>query len=42
VSADGLLGWYINGTTILAIAGRPLTVQVGLNLTVVGRQEAER
>jgi hypothetical protein len=35
-------GWYLNGKTVITVAGQPLNVQVGINLTVVGSKEAER
>ena len=40
--STGSFGWSINGKTVISVAGRPLNVQVGLNLTVVGSKEAER
>jgi hypothetical protein len=40
--STGSFGWYINGKTIVTIDGKPLSVQIGMNLTVVGSKEAER
>ena len=35
-------GWYYNGKTTVTVDGKVLSVQVGLNLTVVGSKDAER
>ena len=40
--STGSFGWYFNGKTTIQVDGKPLQVQVGLNLTVVGSKEAER
>jgi hypothetical protein len=40
--STGSFGWYYNGKTTITVDGKPLAVQVGLNLTVVGSKEAER
>ncbi|MEW5847718.1 MAG: hypothetical protein AB2A00_02850 [Myxococcota bacterium] len=40
--STGSFGWYLNGKTTITVDGKPLNVQVGLNLTVVGSKEAER
>jgi hypothetical protein len=40
--STGSFGWYFNGKTTINVDGKPLQVQVGLNLTVVGSKEAER
>jgi hypothetical protein len=40
--STGSFGWYINGKTTITVDGKPLPVQVGLNLTVVGSKDAER
>jgi hypothetical protein len=40
--STGSFGWYINGKVNVAIEGKTVPVQVGLNLTVVGSKEAER
>jgi hypothetical protein len=48
ISADkrefstGSFGWYYNGKINITVDGKPLSIQVGLNLTVVGSKEAER
>jgi hypothetical protein len=40
--STGSFGWYYNGKTTITVGGKPLSVQVGLNLTVVGSKESER
>jgi len=40
--STGSFGWYLNGKTTITVDGKPLNVQVGLNLTVVGSKEAAR
>ena len=40
--STGSFGWYLNGKTTVTVDGKPLNVQVGINLTVVGSKEAER
>jgi hypothetical protein len=33
------LGWYLNGKTVLEVAGQKVTVQIGCTLTIVGSKE---
>jgi hypothetical protein len=40
--STGSFGWYYNGKINISVDGKPLSIQVGLNLTVVGSKEAER
>ena len=40
--STGSFGWYYNGKISVTLDGKPLSIQVGLNLTVVGSKEAER
>ncbi|MFL5304582.1 MAG: hypothetical protein ACJ8F1_05185 [Polyangia bacterium] len=40
--STGSFGWYHNGKTTIVVDGKPLSVQIGLNLTVVGSKEADR
>jgi hypothetical protein len=40
--STGSFGWYINGKTVVTVDGKPLSVQIGMNLTVVGSKDAER
>jgi hypothetical protein len=37
--STGSLGWYLNGKTTIDVEGTPVTVQIGLNLTIVGSKE---
>lgn len=40
--STGSFGWYYNGKTTIMVDGKPMSVQIGMNLTVVGSKEAER
>ena len=40
--STGSFGWYLNGKTIITVDGKTLSVQIGMNMTVVGSKEAER
>jgi hypothetical protein len=40
--STGSLGWYVNGKTMVEINGTPVSVQIGLNLTIVGSKELPR
>jgi hypothetical protein len=40
--STGSFGWYINGKTTVTVDGKPLSVQIGMNMTVVGSKEAPR
>jgi len=40
--STGSFGWYINGKTVITVDGKALSVQIGMNMTVVGSKEAER
>ena len=40
--STGSLGWNINDKVQIDIDGVPVTVQIGMNLTVVGSKEAEK
>ena len=37
--STGSLGWYLNGKMNVMIDGKPVSVQIGLNLTIVGSKE---
>jgi hypothetical protein len=39
--STGSLGWYANGRITVNVDGVPVTVQVGLNLTIVGSKDAK-
>ena len=40
--STGSFGWYLNGKTVVMVDGKPLSVQIGMNLTVVGSKDAAR
>lgn len=33
------LGWYLNGKTTIDVGGTPVSVQIGMNLTILGSKE---
>lgn len=37
--STGSLGWYLNGKSTIKIGDKTVTVQIGMNLTVVGSKE---
>lgn len=37
--STGSLGWYLNGKTVIDVNGIKVSVQVGMNLTIVGSKE---
>jgi hypothetical protein len=37
--STGSLGWYLNGKTMIDVGGTSVSVQIGLNLTIVGSKE---
>jgi hypothetical protein len=37
--STGSLGWYLNGKTMIDVGGTPVSVQIGMNLTIVGSKE---
>lgn len=40
--STGSLGWYLNGKTTIRVNGTPVSVQIGLNLTIVGSKDLEK
>jgi hypothetical protein len=40
--STGSLGWYLNGKTTIDVGGTRVSVQIGMNLTVVGSKELPR
>ncbi len=40
--STGSFGWYLNGKTVVTVDGKPISVQIGMNMTVVGSKETER
>jgi hypothetical protein len=37
--STGSLGWYLNGKTTIDVGGKAVSVQIGMNLTIVGSKE---
>ena len=40
--STGSLGWYLTGKTNLKVGEKSVSVQVGMNLTIVGSKELPR
>lgn len=40
--STGSFGWYLTGKATITVDGKPLSVQVGCNLAVVGSKDAAR
>jgi hypothetical protein len=40
--STGSFGWYMNGKTVVTVDGKTVSVQIGMNMTVVGSKEAAR
>jgi hypothetical protein len=40
--STGSFGWFLNGKVLVPVGGKNVSVQVGMNLTVVGSKEAEK
>lgn len=40
--STGSFGWYMNGKTVVTVDGKAISVQIGMNLTVVGSKDAAR
>jgi hypothetical protein len=40
--STGSFGWYLNGKTVISVDGKAVSVQIGMNLTLVGSKEAPR
>jgi hypothetical protein len=38
--STGSFGWYLTGKTNVTVDGKLVSVQIGMNLTVVGSKEA--
>jgi hypothetical protein len=37
--STGSLGWFLNGKTTIDVDGKAVTVQIGMNMTIVGSKE---
>jgi hypothetical protein len=40
--STGSFGWYLNGKIVVPIDGKNCSVQIGMNLAVVGSKEADK
>ncbi len=40
--STGSLGWYLNGKTTIDVNGTRVSVQIGMNLTIVGSKEVPK
>ena len=40
--STGSFGWYMNQKMTVSIDGKPVQVQIGMNMAVVGSKDAER
>lgn len=38
--STGSFGWYLTGKATMMVNGKPIPVQVGTNLTVIGSKDA--
>lgn len=37
--STGSLGWYLNGKVSVKVGDTPVTVQIGMNMTIIGSKE---
>ena len=37
--STGSLGWYANGKTTVEVNGKTVSIQIGMNMTIVGSKE---
>lgn len=40
--STGSLGWYLNGKMTIKIGDTPVTVQIGMNMTIVGSKDLKK
>ena len=40
--STGSFGWYLNGKILVPIDGKNVSVQIGMNMAVVGSKDAEK
>ena len=40
--STGSLGWYLSAKTNVTIDGKPVMVQIGLNMTIAGSKEVSK
>ena len=39
--STGSFGWYLSGKATVMVDGKPVQVQVGANLTIIGSKESK-
>lgn len=37
--STGSLGWYLNGKMTIKVGDKPVTVQIGMNMTIIGSKD---
>ena len=37
--STGSLGWYLNSKSVVEVGGKQVTVQIGMNITVIGSKD---
>jgi hypothetical protein len=37
--STGSLGWYLNGKSMIDVGDKQVTVQIGMNLTIIGSKD---
>jgi len=37
--STGSLGWYLNGKSVIDVGGKQVSVQIGMNITIIGSKE---
>lgn len=40
--STGSFGWYLSGKSVIEVDGKQVSVQIGMNLTVVGSKDAPK
>ncbi len=40
--STGSFGWYMNAKTLVQIDGKAVSVQIGMNMIIVGSKDAEK
>ncbi len=40
--STGSFGWYLNGKSMIDLGGKQVSVQIGMNMTIVGSKEVPK
>jgi hypothetical protein len=40
--STGSFGWYMNNKTVVSVDGKNVSVQIGMNMIIVGSKDAEK